>query len=176
MMSGQARSPVLIIGFDNYMIAGNRACSTSTPTRRNRTMPRPWAPRPAASAPARPAAGRQPVVASDPSQRRGDVAHRGSFAEPGGGHNAAIRRAGVEVVGRAVGLAHQRPARAHLVGTAPGAADLDRPRAPRAAASTLHPAADRPIPLVGCGSHTARPASRVRKTFAQLHLKPSLIR
>jgi hypothetical protein len=42
MMWGQARSPVLIIGFDNHMIAGNRACSTSTPTRRNRTMPRPW--------------------------------------------------------------------------------------------------------------------------------------
>jgi hypothetical protein len=29
------------MGFDNHMIAGNRACSTSTPTRQNRTMPRP---------------------------------------------------------------------------------------------------------------------------------------
>ena len=42
MMWGQARSPVLIMGFDNHMIAGNRACSTFTPTRQNRTMPRPW--------------------------------------------------------------------------------------------------------------------------------------
>jgi hypothetical protein len=30
------------MGFDNHMIAGNRACSTFTPIRQNRTMPRPW--------------------------------------------------------------------------------------------------------------------------------------
>jgi len=51
MMWGQARSPILVMGFDNYMIAGNRACSTSigqltpaSPTRQNGTMPRPWEP------------------------------------------------------------------------------------------------------------------------------------
>jgi hypothetical protein len=50
MMCGQARSPVVVMGFDNHMIAGNRACSTSTgqltpssPTRQPRTLPRPCA-------------------------------------------------------------------------------------------------------------------------------------
>jgi hypothetical protein len=94
----------------------------------------------------------EPVVASDPSQRRGDVVDRGSFAGPGGGDNAAIRRATVEVVGRAIGRARTSgplaltwsgllPAPRSWIGLAL--------RAPRL--GNLHQAADRPIPLAGCG-------------------------
>jgi len=50
MMEGQARWSGLVMGFDNRMIAGSRACSTFSPadsptitTSQARTMPRPCA-------------------------------------------------------------------------------------------------------------------------------------
>jgi hypothetical protein len=50
MMERKARRSGLVMGFDNHIIAGSRACSyihpglltRPLPTRQARTMPRPW--------------------------------------------------------------------------------------------------------------------------------------